>query len=76
MQRELGFAGMVWAFAHIDVEYEGGMWRDWPPAPGVVKFLARTVGWKLNERVVRFAACDRKGTLRDLGVPGDEVDGV
>ncbi|KAK5657367.1 hypothetical protein OQA88_2937 [Cercophora sp. LCS_1] len=66
--KEVGFAGMVWVFSQLDADFEGGMWNEWPPAPGVVKFLARTVGWKLNEGALRFGAVDRKGKLRDLGV--------
>ncbi|KAK3312749.1 hypothetical protein B0H66DRAFT_568837 [Apodospora peruviana] len=54
------------AFANIDVHFEDDIWSQWPPAPGVVKFLIRNVSWKMNSDVTKFGAVDKSGKLQPL----------
>jgi hypothetical protein len=57
---------MVWAFANLDMNYENGMWPNWPPAPGPAKVLMRSVFWWIYADARKFGAVDRTGTLRHL----------
>ena len=66
-QKELGLvAGMPWGFANIDTEFEGGRWRSWPPAPGVVKFLARDLTFWVHRDWWKFSSCGRDGKMQPL----------
>jgi hypothetical protein len=64
--KEMGMGGMTWVWAHIDAEYEGGMWAHWPDAPGPVKFLVSNVFWRVYGGMVKYGAVDRQGKLRPL----------
>ncbi|KAK4096321.1 hypothetical protein N658DRAFT_436356 [Parathielavia hyrcaniae] len=64
--KEIGLAGMVFAFANLDMQYENAMWQNWPPAPPPVKILAKSVFWWLNADARKFGAVDRMGNMRHL----------
>ncbi|KAM7187697.1 hemerythrin HHE cation binding domain containing protein [Rhypophila sp. PSN 637] len=59
-------------FANIDVEYEGGLWKSWPPAPGFIKLLLRYIFYALNNNETRFGACDKHGRLQPLYAVADK----
>lgn len=55
-------------------EYESGMWRDWPPIPGPLRWvLLRGVGWWKGKQW-RFASCEAGGERRALFALGDGKD--
>jgi hypothetical protein len=62
----LGLMGLVTILAEIDIHYEGGLWRAFPPAPGVLIFLLRNVFWWFAVGTVKFAPCDRHGRMKPL----------
>jgi len=64
--KEMGFGGMVWIWAHIDANYEGGRWSHWPPAPAPVKFLIVNLFWRFHASMAKFGAVDRNNRLRPL----------
>ncbi|KAK4182627.1 hemerythrin HHE cation binding domain-containing protein [Podospora australis] len=64
--KKLGLMGLVPCFANLDVHYENDMWINWPPAPGPVKFLVKTVLWWVMRDVRKFGAVDRTGTMQPL----------
>jgi hypothetical protein len=57
---------MVFCFANLDLQYENGMWSNWPNAPAPVKILFRSVFWWLHSDSRKFGACDRTGKMRPL----------
>ncbi|RXG41058.1 hypothetical protein VDGE_30738 [Verticillium dahliae] len=64
---EMGLvAGLPWCFSNHDIAFEEGNWSKWPPAPGVVKFICRSVDFWLHRDWWKFAACDRHGRQRPL----------
>lgn len=66
-QEEMGLvAGLPWCFSNHDIAFEEGNWSKWPPAPGVVKFICRSVDFWLHRDWWKFAACDRHGRQRPL----------
>lgn len=71
--KEVGLVGMVWIWAHLDMEFEEGRWASWPPAPGPVKFLVSTLLWKFHAGMVKFGAVDRHGRMRPLYALANEV---
>ncbi|KAK3934693.1 hemerythrin HHE cation binding domain-containing protein [Diplogelasinospora grovesii] len=70
--KALGFGGMVWCFANLDVHYENDMWTQWPPAPSVVKFVCRNMLWWFHASTVKFGAVDRLGNLKPLYAAAEE----
>ncbi|KAK0649582.1 hypothetical protein B0T16DRAFT_350452 [Cercophora newfieldiana] len=70
--KEVGFGGMVWIWAHLDVEFEGGRWVDWPPAPGPMKFLVANVFWRVYGGMAKFGAVDSQGRMRPLYALGKQ----
>jgi len=42
------------------------MWKDWPPAPFPVKFIAKTVMPRFYGDALKFCSCDRSGKLQPL----------
>lgn len=62
----MGLAGITWAWAHIDTEYEGGLHKSWPPAPWVVKVVASNVLWRVHRGLVQFGACDKNARMKPL----------
>ncbi|KAL2192662.1 hypothetical protein P885DRAFT_72776 [Corynascus similis CBS 632.67] len=63
---KLGNFVVVNVFANLDVQYENGMWQDWPKAPAPVQLLMRTVFWWIYADARKFGAVDRAGNLRHL----------
>lgn len=49
-----------------DANYEDGIWADWPPLPGPIKFMCRNVLIPWNADMVKFAPTDKNGNLRPL----------
>lgn len=49
-----------------DVNYEGGLWADWPPMPGPVRFMCKNVLMPWYGDVVKFGPVDNSGALRPL----------
>ncbi|CAM1509534.1 Fc.00g032730.m01.CDS01 [Cosmosporella sp. VM-42] len=65
--KKLGLAqGLPFCFSNHDVNYEGGRWASWPPAPRIVHILARHVTYWLHTDQWKFAPCDRHGKMRSL----------
>ncbi|KAK4154493.1 hypothetical protein C8A00DRAFT_42718 [Chaetomidium leptoderma] len=64
--KELGMSGLVWCFANLNVHYENDLWPSFPPAPGPVKALVRSVFWWIHADSRKFGAVDRTGSLRHL----------
>ncbi|PMD48704.1 hypothetical protein L207DRAFT_539882 [Hyaloscypha variabilis F] len=58
--------GVPFFFRNLDTEYEDGLWRGWPPIPGLVWWVMQRsfVAW--NWRLWRFASCDAHGKLKEL----------
>lgn len=56
---------------NLDATYEEGMWADWPPMPGLVRWglvnLAGSVHWGWW----KFASCDGSGQPRTLFALGE-----
>ncbi|KUJ07940.1 uncharacterized protein LY89DRAFT_742239 [Mollisia scopiformis] len=58
--------GTPFFFRNLDVEFEDGIWKQWPPIPAPVWWFLQNsfVAW--NSRWWRFAGCDASGKLREL----------
>ena len=50
----------------IDIHFENDLWINWPPAPAIVKFLARNIVWWFLRDIAKFGACDRLGKMKPL----------
>ncbi len=57
---------MVWCWAHLDVGFEDGLWRDFPDAPALIKFLLPNVTWWFHRDWWKFGACDRHMKMKPL----------
>lgn len=56
----------------LDIHYENDIWINWPPAPGIIKFICRSIIWRWDANVVKFGAVDSSGTMKPLyAVPGE-----
>jgi hypothetical protein len=64
--KEIGVSGIIWFCAHLDAQFEGGKWQNWPPAPAHVKLLMRCVLWWTNPDARKFGAVDRVGHMKPL----------
>lgn len=64
--KEMGTSGMVWCFANLDINFEDGLWKAWPPAPAPVKLLMRSIFWWMNSETTKFGAVDRAGNMQHL----------
>ena len=74
MQGQMGLAGIAWAWANIDTQFEDGMWASWPPAPAPAKFLIATMLWRAYWRLGKFGACDKNGRMKQLyAIPSPTV---
>lgn len=58
--------GLCVLFSMHDVNYEGGLWADWPPMPGPVRFMCKNVLMPWYGDVVKFGPVDNSGALRPL----------
>lgn len=50
----------------MDVTYEKGIHKDFPPAPAPIKVLARHVSTMFNKGYWRFSPCDKSGKPREM----------
>ena len=61
--REAGMTDVLPFFLfNFDSEYEGGLWKDWPPIPGPIRWMVMNVAKLLHPGWWKFASCD--GTRR------------
>jgi len=58
--------GVPFCLAHLDVNFEDGIWKDFPPAPWIIKFVVRNITWWVHSDWWKFAASDRNGKLKPL----------
>jgi len=53
-------------FLNIDSTFEDGVWKDWPPVPGPVRWLLVRGSKAWNGEWWKFASCDADGKPREL----------
>ncbi|KAK1764385.1 hemerythrin HHE cation binding domain-containing protein [Phialemonium atrogriseum] len=75
-QKNLGIMGLCACYAMLDIHYEDDLWINWPPAPGVVKFVCRNVVWRLNADMLKFGAVDKDGKMKPLYAVPQETEGT
>jgi hemerythrin-like domain-containing protein len=64
---KLGFKTTVpYLITALDVTFEEGLHRDFPPAPGLVKAVARALAPRFNKGYWRFAPCAKDGLPKDM----------
>jgi hypothetical protein len=51
---------------NFDCEYEDGLWKDWPPIPGPVRWMLINVAKFLHPGWWKFASCDAARQRREL----------
>ncbi|KAH7385948.1 hypothetical protein BKA66DRAFT_415556 [Pyrenochaeta sp. MPI-SDFR-AT-0127] len=51
---------------NLDATYEGGIWANWPPMPGPIRWGLTNVAGAVHWRWWKFASCDAQGTPKDL----------
>lgn len=51
---------------NFDSEYEDGLWMNWPPIPGPVRWMLVSVGRVLHPGWWKFASCDASRRRKDL----------
>ena len=57
-------------FFNLDRTFEEGLWENWPPIPGPVRWIMlKVVGWP-HAGWWRFASCDYDGLPRKLYATG------
>ncbi|KAH7018610.1 hemerythrin HHE cation binding domain-containing protein [Microdochium trichocladiopsis] len=59
-------SGGLCVLTNHDVAYEGGLHRAFPPAPPVILWGLRSVGYWRHSDWWKYAACDRLGNLQSL----------
>ncbi|GAM40557.1 hypothetical protein TCE0_039f12998 [Talaromyces pinophilus] len=57
---------MIFFLRNSDLEFEDGLWKNWPPIPGPVRWsILKTLGrWHVGWW--RFASCDESGRMQQL----------
>ncbi|KAG4417919.1 hypothetical protein IFR04_008973 [Cadophora malorum] len=61
--REAGMTDVLPFFLfNFDSEYEDGLWKDWPPIPGPIRWMVMNVAKLVHPGWWKFASCD--GTRR------------
>lgn len=50
----------------LDITFEDGIHKDFPPAPAPVKFLARYLSTRFNKGCWRFAPCGNNGIPQEM----------
>jgi hypothetical protein len=58
--------GTPFFFRNLDVEFEDGLWKEWPPVPRIVWWVMQWTVVSWNGGWWDFASCDGSGTLREL----------
>jgi hypothetical protein len=51
-----------------DVEFEDGMWASFPPIPGAVKWILKSLVPMWQRKLWRFSSCDASGRRKQLAV--------
>jgi hypothetical protein len=51
---------------NFDSEYEDGLWKNWPPIPGPIRWMLMSAGRVLHPRWWKFASCDAARRRKDL----------
>ncbi|KAH9220757.1 hypothetical protein DL95DRAFT_432971 [Leptodontidium sp. 2 PMI_412] len=65
--REAGMTDVMPFFLfNFDCEYEDGLWKDWPPIPGPVRWGLINVAKVLHPGWWKFASCDGARRRREL----------
>lgn len=59
---------------NFDSEYEDGLWRDWPPIPGVVRWGLMGVARCLHPGWWKFASCDAGRRKKELYAVADTLE--
>jgi hemerythrin-like domain-containing protein len=57
---------LPFAWANMDVTYEGGLHKDFPDAPYIIKLLIEYVYSIPNRSLWKFGSCDRSGNPKVL----------
>jgi hypothetical protein len=57
---------------NLDAAYEDGIWTNWPPMPGFVRWGLVNVGGAVHWDWWKFASCDAQGRMRGLYAIGAE----
>lgn len=57
---------LVFFLFNMDRDAEEGLWRDWPPMPGPVRWAMVNVAGQWNRSWWKFASCDASGRRRVL----------
>ncbi|KAF8462579.1 hypothetical protein BDZ91DRAFT_784463 [Kalaharituber pfeilii] len=66
IMKSVSFSGVLsWFMHNMDIEYEGGIHKEFPPAPWFVLWQLRNVSWWPGRAKWRFSSCTRKGQLRE-----------
>jgi hypothetical protein len=65
--------GTPFFFRNLDVEFEDGLWKTWPPMPVVVWHFMQWTFVTWHRKWWRFASCDADGRLRML--PAFKIEG-
>jgi hypothetical protein len=58
----------------LDIHYEGDLWKAFPPAPAVIKFIVLNIVWFFGSSTYKFGACDRHGNMKPLYAVPDSKD--
>lgn len=51
---------------NYDSEYEDGLWKDWPPIPGPVRWILISVAKVMHPGWWKFASCDAVRRRKEL----------
>ena len=58
--------GMIFFLRNLDLEFEDGLWRNWPPIPATARWgVMKTLG-RWHAAWWRFASCDESGKMQKL----------
>jgi hypothetical protein len=55
---------------NIDKAFEGGRWKEWPPAPAVIEVVVLNVAYWVHSDMWKFGACDRNCQMKPLYAVG------
>ena len=56
------------------IEFEGGMWKDHPAVPSIVRWIMKVILPLWNRRIWRFMSCRFSGTEETVGRVGKCVN--